>query len=277
MADDGQWHIKTHSAPSYENDHHRGALRAGWQRATTGTASADSGRLMKLINGVAVLTTKAELLRPTGCALLVIDMQNENLTEKGGYARHGTAMDSTRAAIKTIAGLLPAARAARVYVVYAEFIHRSAGGAQLSDGPNLYVHRNAEFVSEVREGTWEAKTIDELAPESGDLVLPKTRSSAFHGTPLAAQLQTRAIHTVVITGMLTQGCILHTHADALMNGFYPIVAGDGVCTYEAEWHELAMRWMQRKSPVLDSTEIMAEWVGETAETAERAESPMRPT
>ena len=69
---------------------------------------------------------------------------------------------------------------------YTESIHRSRHGVNLSDGPSLYVHRNAGSVSEVREGIWQAQTIDNLAPQPGDVVLTKTRASAFHGTPLAA-------------------------------------------------------------------------------------------
>ncbi len=69
----------------------------------------------------------------------------------------------------------------------------------------------------------------------------------------------RSVRSVVRTGMITQGCLLHTHADALMQGFYPVVARDGVGSYEQDWHELAMRWMARKSPVYSVSEISAEW------------------
>lgn len=214
---------------------------------------------MKVINGIEVLTTRAEFLAPESCALLVIDMQNENLQDDGGYARHGTQVGGMAAVTAAIRDLLGAARAAGVPVFYTEFIHRSRHGVNLNDGPSLYVHREAEYVSEVREGTWQAQTIDDLAPQPGDVVLTKTRASAFHGTPLAAQLLNRGIRSVVLTGMITHGCVLHTHADALMHGFYPVVAGDGVGAYEQEWHELAMRWMARKSPVYTVSEICAEW------------------
>ena len=214
---------------------------------------------MRVINGTEVLTTRAELLAPDRSALVVIDMQNENLKDDGGYARHGTAVGALDGVVAAIADLLEAARAVGVPVFYTEFIHRSRHGVNLNDGPSLYVHRNADFVSEVREGSWQAQTIDHLAPRPGDAVLTKTRASAFHGTPLAAQLLTRGIRSVVLTGMITQGCVLHTHADALMQGFYPVVARDGVGSYEQEWHELAMRWMARKSPVYSVSEISAEW------------------
>ena len=214
---------------------------------------------VKLINGIEVLTTRAEFLAPDRCALLVIDMQNENLKDDGGYARHGTQVGGMAGVTAAIRDLLAAARATGVPVFYTEFIHRSRHGVNLNDGPSLYVHRDADFVSEVREGTWQAQTIDDLAPQPGDMVLTKTRASAFHGTPLAAQLLNRGIRSVVLTGMITQGCVLHTHADALMKGFYPVVAGDGVGAYEQEWHELAMRWMARKSPVYTVSEIRAEW------------------
>ena len=214
---------------------------------------------MKVINGIEVLNTRAEFLAPDQCALLVIDMQNENLKDDGGYARHGTQVGGMAGVTAAIRDLLAAARATGVPVFYTEFIHRSRHGVNLNDGPSLYVHRDADFVSEVREGTWQAQTIDDLAPQPGDVVLTKTRASAFHGTPLAAQLLNRGIRSVVLTGMITQGCVLHTHADALMKGFYPVVAGDGVGAYEQEWHELAMRWMARKSPVYTVSEIRAEW------------------
>ncbi len=214
---------------------------------------------MKIINGIEVLTTRAELLAPDRCALLVIDMQNENLRREGGYARHGTEVAGLADVVAAIRDLLGAARSTGVPVFYTEFIHRSRHGVNLNDGPNLYVHRDADYVSEVHEGTWQAQTIDDLAPQPGDLVLTKTRASAFHGTPLTAQLRKRGIRSVVLTGMITQGCVLHTHADALMQGFYPVVARDGVGSYEEEWHELAMRWMARKSPVCTVSEICAEW------------------
>ena len=217
---------------------------------------------MKFINGIEVLTTRAELLAPDQCALLVIDMQNENLKDDGGYAQHGTEVRGLISVAAAIRNLLAAARVAGVPVFYTEFIHRSQLSVNLTDGPNLYVHRDAAFVSEIQEGTWQAQTIAELSPQPGDVVLTKTRGSAFHGTPLTAQLLNRGIHSVVLTGMITQGCVLHTHADALMQGFYPVVACDGVGSYEEEWHELAMRWMARKSPVYSVNEICAEW-GET--------------
>ena len=175
---------------------------------------------MKVINGIEVLNTRAEFLAPDQCALLVIDMQNENLKDDGGYARHGTQVGGMAGVTAAIRDLLAAARATGVPVFYTEFIHRSRHGVNLNDGPSLYVHRDADFVSEVREGTWQAQTIDDLAPQPGDVVLTKTRASAFHGTPLAAQLLNRGIRSVVLTGMITQGCVLHTHADALMKGFY---------------------------------------------------------
>ena len=214
---------------------------------------------MKRINGVEVLTTRAELLAPDRSALLVIDMQNENLQSDGGYGQHGTEVATLAGIVAAIRDLLAAARSTGVPVFYTQFIHRSRHGMNFNDGPNLYVHRNADFVSEVREGTWQAQTVDDLAPQAGDVVLSKTRSSAFHGTPLAAQLATRGIHSVVLTGMITQGCVLHTHADALMNGFYPVVASDAVCSYQSEWHELSMRWMARKSPVFTVAEIAEAW------------------
>ena len=214
---------------------------------------------MKIINGIEVLTTRSELLCPDSCALLVIDMQNENLKDNGGYARHGTEVREVLNIAASIRDLLEAARTTGVPVFYTEFIHRSRLNVNLNDGPNLYVHRDSDFVSEVEDDTWEAQTIDELTPQHGDVVLKKTRASAFHGTTLANQLFNLGIRSLVLTGMITQGCVLHTHAEALNQGFYPVVARDAVGSYEKEWHDLSMRWMGRKSPIYTTSDICAEW------------------
>jgi len=51
-----------------------------------------------------------------------------------------------------------------VVVVYAEWIDRSREGVPLVNGPHLFGHRDEQNPPDVVEGSWEAKTIDDLAP-----------------------------------------------------------------------------------------------------------------
>ena len=51
---------------------------------------------------------------------------------------------------------------------------------------------------------------DEIAPQPGDLLLPKKHPSAFFGTPLASYLIGLGVDTLVVTGSTTSGCVRGT-------------------------------------------------------------------
>ena len=49
--------------------------------------------------------------------------------------------------------------------------------------------------------------VDEVAPQPGDVLLPKQHPSAFFGTPLASYLIDLGVDTLVVTGCTTSGCV----------------------------------------------------------------------
>ncbi|MGX1237892.1 nicotinamidase-related amidase [Bradyrhizobium japonicum] len=49
--------------------------------------------------------------------------------------------------------------------------------------------------------------VREVAPEPGELLLPKTQASAFFGTPLATYLIGAGVDSLVVTGCTTSGCV----------------------------------------------------------------------
>ena len=58
-----------------------------------------------------------------------------------------------------------------------------------------------------------------LAPRTGEIVLRKSRASAFFGTPLSTWLRELDIDTVVLAGETTSGCVRATAVDAYSHGF----------------------------------------------------------
>jgi len=54
---------------------------------------------------------------------------------------------------------------------------------------------------------------DAVKPAAADIVITKSKPSAFFGTPVASMLPTR-LDTVVVTGMVTSGCVRATVIDA---------------------------------------------------------------
>ena len=219
----------------------------------------------RVINGVVVLTETEELVDPAHTAILVIDLQNDWVSSEGGCGRADRAIPTDPARhtvrleyaeqVQNTEKLLAAAREAGVLISYAEHIHANRYGAPLVTGPDMWMHRNSPWVSNVVEGTWEAQTIRELAPRPGDLVVRKINGNSFHGTGLSELYKERGIKSVLLTGTATKGCVFRTANGALTRGYYPVFVRDCVDHQDQKFVE----WASRPFPMHDSDEIIAIW------------------
>lgn len=71
---------------------------------------------------------------------------------------------------------------------------------------------------------------DSIAPRGDDVVIPKTKPSAFFDTPLIEYLISRGVRQVICCGATTSGCVRATVVDAFSFGFKVAVIGD--CTVD---------------------------------------------
>jgi nicotinamidase/pyrazinamidase len=93
-------------------------------------------------------------------------------------------------------------------------------------------------------GSVEAEVIPELADLAAD-VLPKTRYSAFYGTSLDQKLRDLQPEKIIVCGVCTDICVLHTTADA-RNRDYPVeVRADCVASFDQEAHRFALQHMEK--------------------------------
>jgi ureidoacrylate peracid hydrolase len=176
-----------------------------------------------------------EKIRPSSTALLVIDMQNDFVHDDGHCAKSfGLPMVSGfQSVIAPIAQLADTARAAGVPVIYTKVV-------QLPDGSlasPLWLADNLRYGFEplqCMQGTWGWEILDELAPRPGDLVVEKTRRSAFQGTNLENVLRARGIEALVVTGVAGSGCVLSTVRDAIERDYFTIVVKDCIANNNAE-------------------------------------------
>lgn len=93
-------------------------------------------------------------------------------------------------------------------------------------------------------GTEGAAVIDELAPRDGEIQLAKTTYSGFNGTELETTLKKLKVEEVVLTGCVTNICILYTAADAVMKGYNVIVPTDCVAHLDPQEGEFAFNQMK---------------------------------
>ena len=90
----------------------------------------------------------------------------------------------------------------------------------------------AVFGEHAMAGSPGAEVIDELAPQPGDIVVPKRYYSAFTETDLDATCRVHRIDRLVLTGQHTDCCCRHTAYDALARGISVVAVSDGTAAYE---------------------------------------------
>lgn len=100
--------------------------------------------------------------------------------------------------------------------------------------------------------------VEEIAPVSGDILLPKKHPSAFFGTPLVSHLIDLNVDTLVVTGCTTSGCIRSSVTDAFAYNFKVLVPDDAVYDRSPTSHAVNLWDMNAKyADVHTSSEIIS--------------------
>jgi nicotinamidase-related amidase len=84
-----------------------------------------------------------------------------------------------------------------------------------------------------------------ILPGEGVRFLQKVRHSAFYATALAYLLRQLETKRVILTGQVTEQCILYTALDAHLRHFQVTVPPDAVAHIEADLGKAALRMMER--------------------------------
>ncbi len=173
---------------------------------------------------------------PAMAAVVVVDMQNAFASCRGLLDLAGVDISGADAVVRTIAGILDAARGAGVPVVYLQTGYKpdlSNGGGPASPNPRketalCLMRARPELKGRLLvEGTWDFQIVDALAPRAGDVVVLKTRYSGFAGTELDSLLRVRGIRYLVFVGIATNVCVESTLRDAYFHEYWPILVTDG--------------------------------------------------
>ena len=85
-----------------------------------------------------------------------------------------------------------------------------------------------------------------LEPRAGDLVVTKTRASAFFGTPLATWLRQLDVDSLVVAGETTSGCVRASVVDAYSHGFRVAVVEEATFDRSSLSHKVNMFDMHLK-------------------------------
>ena len=149
-------------------------------------------------------------------ALLVIDVQQ-------GLFRKSTPIYRAEPLLNTIGTL----------------IERAHG----SDTLVVYIQHASDKVLPFGSADWQLHP--RLHPVEGDLVVHKRHGNAFEDTSLHAELTARGIGRVIVTGLVTHGCVRATCEGALALSYAVVLADDGHSSYSKDAARLIEEWNRK--------------------------------
>ena len=204
-----------------------------------------------------LLTELRSVVDPGHTAVLVIDVQND-FCAPGGHTEVNLGKDvaDCQAVVDPIMRLVASARRAGAVVIW---VKADYNRTYLS--PPIHARQVARGVANAYcvAGTWGAE-LYRVSPEDGDMVIEKHRHSAFIGTELEQILRDRGLRTVVFAGVQTHVCIESSLRDASARGYYVVVPGDCVGSFDRDLHDKTLRCVEMHfGDVVGSNDLLQLW------------------
>ncbi len=181
-------------------------------------------------------------ISPDSTVFLVVDMQNDFVSEGGLLHRLGVDVSIIQRTVTPIARALTTARAGGIPVVYLKMGFRpNLSDVGADESPNRIRHMLAGLGETVSlpdgtdgrvliRDTWNTDIVRELAPWPEDHVLYHHRFSGFFETGLHNLLWRLGAKHVIVTGCTTSVAVESTIRDAMFHDYSCVLLGD--CTAE---------------------------------------------
>ncbi|MFE9253002.1 cysteine hydrolase family protein [Streptomyces sp. NPDC007088] len=159
-------------------------------------------------------------------ALVVIDMINTY-----DHKDADLLLPAAARALPAMESLLERARAEEVPVIYA------------NDNWGQWRSHHGELVDEALSGPYSG-LVEPLRPDDSSLFIVKARHSVFYETPMTYLLSQLGVDRVVLTGQVTEQCVLYSALDAHIRRLRVVVPRDAVAEIHPELAEAALRMME---------------------------------
>ena len=106
------------------------------------------------------------------------------------------------------------------------------------------------------EGSHDWQIMEEMTPDSNDIVIKKYTPSLFVGTNAEQLLTNSGVDSLIITGVSTENGVETTARHASCLGFIPVVAEDAVGSGDELAHKSSLMQMRRMFEVKTSENII---------------------
>ena len=184
-----------------------------------------------------------ERFQSSETAVIVVDMQKDFCYEQGALYIG----ESARKIIPNVRKLLEKAFSAKIFTIFTQDWHDE------DDDEFKYWPKHCIKQSEGAEIVYELADFAEKSE-----IIRKQRYSAFFKTNLEDILTDKKIKTLIITGVATNICVMHTAIDAFMRGLSVVVPHDCTATLGKYEQEYAMHHIKNvlSGKVIRSDDIL---------------------
>jgi nicotinamidase-related amidase len=195
------------------------------------------------------------------CALLIVDLQNDFLSEEGAYARGQTTSALAQALPERILPVAKAIKAQGGLVCASLFTlwPNAMGEPMISE--HLLQKRPFLRKGDFAPNSWGQGVVDVLVPVV-DVSVCKVAYSAFFNTQLDWVLKKAGIEQLVVCGIVTNGGVASSVRDAHVRDYDTVVLSDGCAAFSASQHQAALDDMASVAEVMSCSE----WLGRLAQS-----------
>ncbi|MBI4195110.1 MAG: isochorismatase family protein [Betaproteobacteria bacterium] len=194
-------------------------------------------------------------------ALLVIDMQNAFVHDKGTLGISGVDTKRLATIVPALKGLVERCQAAGMPVIWTVQEHFQMDAVRARK--KLAAHTAKRKQVSALAGTWDEAIIDELkdlAAINPSFVVRKHRFGAFYATRLEQLLRMLGTQTLFVTGTTTNACVETTIREAYLRDYDVVALTDCISGVSEEWEQTALEvWAQYFCVLSDSSETGA-WI-----------------
>jgi len=96
--------------------------------------------------------------------------------------------------------------------------------------------------------------LDEVAPVDDEIVIDKTCGSPFNGSNIDYVLRNIGIQSLIVSGVVTSGCVEITVRDAADRGYSVVVVRDAIATWTPEMEQASLTHMGNSYAKIKTTD-----------------------
>ena len=201
----------------------------------------------------------ADKIDPKKTALIILDLQNDVISDGGAFADSGAPEHAkSQNIVENVKRLADTFRKKGGQVIHIHHFGNQGSSHDRDSKQNAGLYRSVRETGALQAGTWGGEPVEGLEPQDGDIVIQKQRMGGFSHTPLDIKLRGLGAEKIVITGAWTNMSVEMTTRQGADNGYEVVVVSDGTSTVNEDFQKAALEYaVPNLAEVATTDEVIA--------------------